>query len=110
MVASAHFGGPKPERHDADRRPPRDHSGHVEANRSRRYPTASTGVSTKVALQKVTGQTIPLCGNTTCTESRLRHWHRDCPRGGTRSNGAGEGGAHAFAAEDVENDFCAINF
>ncbi|KAK3241420.1 hypothetical protein CYMTET_48807 [Cymbomonas tetramitiformis] len=62
-------------------------------------------ISKKVAFHKGNGQTIPLCGNEECMVSRLRHWHRDCPRGGKRANGA-----HVFVTEDVEHDFFAVHF
>ncbi|KAK3248259.1 hypothetical protein CYMTET_42270 [Cymbomonas tetramitiformis] len=70
----------------------------------------SQSLSNKVAFHKGTGVTIPLCGNNTCVASRLRHWHRDCPRGGKQVNDAGAVGAHAFVTEDVENDFHAVQF
>ncbi|KAK3266700.1 hypothetical protein CYMTET_24698 [Cymbomonas tetramitiformis] len=60
----------------------------------------SQSISHNVAVHKGTGQAIPLCGNEECMVSRLRHWYRDCPRGGKRANGA-----HAFVTEDVDHDF-----
>ncbi|KAK3276740.1 hypothetical protein CYMTET_15214 [Cymbomonas tetramitiformis] len=65
----------------------------------------SQGTSKKVAFHKGTGQTIPLCGNATCMESRLRHWHRNCPRGG-----GPRAGAHSFSPEHAEGDFFAVQF